>query len=159
MFANPRNAAAGTIRQLDSKVVASRGLSAFIYAAVDPNRYQQTQYELLIYLKKLGLPVNLEHNLLIEENFDFDYIVQHFDELRKTLKYDTDGIVFKVNEFDFYDDIGYTAKAPKWAIAYKFKPEEETTKLLDITFQVGRTGVITPVAVLDPVFCLGIDDC
>lgn len=155
LFANPRNAAAGTIRQLDSKVVASRGLSAFIYAAVDPNRYQQTQYELLIYLKKLGLPVNLEHNLLIEESFDFDYIVQHFDELRKTLKYDTDGIVFKVNEFDFYDDIGYTAKAPKWAIAYKFKPEEETTKLLDITFQVGRTGVITPVAVLDPVFVSG----
>lgn len=155
LFANPRNAAAGTIRQLDSKVVASRNLSAFIYGAVDHEKYSNSQYELLLYLKKLGLPVNIKESLIINSNDNLEDIINNFDKIRKTLKYDTDGIVFKVNEFKYYDDIGYTAKSPKWAIAYKFSPEEATTKLLDISFQVGRSGVITPVAILEPVFISG----
>lgn len=154
IFANPRNAAAGTIRQLDTKVVAKRGLDIFIYTIVDASNYVSTQIGVLEYLTKLGFKVNQNYHL----NSSFEELfsnIKKYDILRKELPYDTDGVVVKVNDLSTYDVIGYTAKSPKWAIAYKFAPEEAITKLNDITFQVGRTGVITPVAELEPVFVSG----
>lgn len=154
VFKNPRNAASGTIRQLDSSVAASRRLDIFIYTIVEDIEGINTQMEALKYLKDLGFKVNpyfSQHknsDSLIEE-------IEKYDDLRKTLDYDTDGVVVKVNEFNYYDEIGYTAKAPKWAKAYKFAPEEALTKLNDITFQIGRTGRVTPVAELDPVLISG----
>lgn len=154
LFANPRNAAAGTIRQLDSKIVSQRNLDIFLYTIVNPLEYVNTQDGVLEYLKKLGFKVNKEYHL--NKTFtDLINNINNYDELRKTLPYDTDGVVIKVNDLNLYEEIGYTAKSPKWAIAYKFAPEEELTKLKDITFQVGRTGVITPVAVLEPVLISG----
>lgn len=154
LFANPRNAAAGTIRQLDSRIAASRGLDIFTYTIVDATNYVKTQSEVLSYLRDLGFKVNPYYHL----NSSFEQLITNindYDNLRKTLKYDTDGVVIKVNDLSLYDEIGNTAKSPKWAIAYKFAPEEAITKLLDIKFQVGRTGVITPVAILEPVFISG----
>lgn len=154
LFANPRNAAAGTIRQLDSKIVRKRNLDIFLYTIVNPLEYVNTQEEVLMYLRKLGFKVNNNYhvNSTVEELIEN---INLYDELRKTLSYDTDGVVVKVNDLSLYEEIGYTAKSPKWAIAYKFAPEEELTKVIDITFQVGRTGVITPVAVLEPVLISG----
>src|SRR5690606_5230166 len=150
LFANPRNAAAGTIRQLDSKVVAKRKLSLFTYAIVNATNYVSRQSELLAYLKHLGFPVNPHYKLAKS----FDELMEHiktYDVSRKTLAYDTDGVVIKVDELNLYDQIGYTAKYPKFATAYKFEAEKQETVIRDITFQVGRTGVITPVAELVPV--------
>ncbi len=154
-FKNPRNAAAGTIRQLDSSVVAKRNLDFFAFNLVNPHEYNlQTQSEVFEFLNDLGIKVNpytvVRNN--IEEVIDE---IKHFLELKDTVPYDIDGVVIKVNELNLYDDIGYTVKFPKWAIAYKFAPEEVETRLLDITFQVGRTGVITPVAELDKVLISG----
>lgn len=154
LFANPRNAAAGTMRQLDTSVVAKRRLDMFIYTLVDAETFVNTQEEALLYLKKLGFKVNPYYR----KHDHVDALVSainHYDELRKTLPYDTDGVVIKVNEFDLHETIGYTAKAPKWATAYKFSPEVAETLLKDITFQIGRTGVVTPVAELEPVFLSG----
>src|SRR3989339_583522 len=154
LFANPRNAAAGTIRQLDPKIVAKRQLDLFCYTIVNASSYVKTQDEALKYLKKLGFKVNPYH----EKLEDIDALVNKvsvYDSLRKTLNYDTDGVVIKVNEFDLYERIGYTAKSPKWATAYKFQAEQVETLLKDITFQIGRTGVVTPVAELEPVFISG----
>jgi len=154
LFANPRNAAAGTIRQLDSKVVAKRSLDIFLYTIVDAQNYVNSQKEALDYLQILGFKVNPYY----KQCHDIDEVhqqIQLFDDKRKTLKYDTDGVVIKVNEFSLHDKIGYTAKSPKWATAYKFAPEVAETKLLDITYQIGRTGKLTPVAELEPVFLSG----
>ncbi len=154
LFANPRNAAAGTIRQLDSKIVSKRNLDLFVYTIVNANDYVNTQAEALDFLKKLGFKVNPNHALL----HDLDTLIskiKDYDVLRKTLPYDTDGVVIKVNAFDLYDFIGYTAKSPKWATAYKFEAEKMETVLKNITFQIGRTGVVTPVAELEPVFISG----
>ena len=154
LFANPRNAAAGTIRQLDTKVVAKRKLDLFCYTLVNAKNYVSTQEEALLYLKKLGFKVNPH----FRKHADVQALIESiniYDNLRKTLPYDTDGVVIKINEFSLYETIGYTAKAPKWATAYKFSPEEAQTKLKDITFQIGRTGVVTPVAELEPVFLSG----
>lgn len=154
LFANPRNAAAGTMRQLDSKVVASRNLAIFVYAIVNQEMYVDTQFDLLNYVESLGLPVNKEfkhHTSLNSLLKSIDY----YDNLRKTLPYDTDGVVIKVNEFQTQSELGYTSKFPKFATAYKFQAEIASTKLLSVTFQVGRTGVITPVAELEPVFISG----
>jgi DNA ligase (NAD+) len=154
LFANPRNAAAGTIRQLDSKVVASRNLDLFTYTIVDAKRYVNNQFDALNYLMNLGFRVNPNFKKL--ENIEqLVETIQTYDQLRRNLPYDTDGVVIKVNEFDLYDMIGYTAKFPKWATAYKFQAEQVETELKDITFQIGRTGVITPVAELEPVFVSG----
>ena len=155
LFRNPRNAAAGTIRQLDSKIVSKRGLDMFSYTLLNPENYNiKTQTESLHFLSELGLKVNQEYKTAktVEEVIE---VIEYFDEKRKTLPYDTDGVVIKVNEFNLYEEIGYTAKFPKWATAYKFKPEEVETKLNSITFQVGRTGVITPVAELESVLISG----
>ncbi len=145
-FKNPRNAAAGTIRQLDSKIVAKRDLDMFTYTVINPENYNlNTQAEVLKFMSSLGFKVN-KHSRTLKTIDEVIKVIDEFDELRHALSYDTDGAVIKVNELNLYSQIGYTAKAPKWAIAYKFAPEEVETKLLDITFQVGRTGVITPVA-------------
>ena len=154
LFANPRNAAAGTIRQLDSKIVAKRNLDGFIYMIVNANQYVNTQKDALLYLRKLGFKVNPhEHHLDTLEALMHQ--IDEYDQKRKTLPYDTDGVVIKINEFDLYESIGYTTKSPKWATAYKFQAEQVETILKDITFQIGRTGVVTPVAELEPVFVSG----
>lgn len=154
LFANPRNAAAGTIRQLDPKIVAKRNLDVFLYTIVDAKKYVKTQQEALQYLTHLGFKVNPHYQVLPSIDA-LVHAVREYDTLRKTLSYDTDGVVIKVNEFDLYDMIGYTAKSPKWATAYKFQAEQVETILKAITFQIGRTGVVTPVAELDPVFVSG----
>lgn len=154
-FKNPRNAAAGTIRQLDSKIVAKRDLDMFTYTVINPENYNlNTQAEVLKFMSSLGFKVN-KHSRTLKTIDEVIKVIDEFDELRHALSYDTDGAVIKVNELNLYSQIGYTAKAPKWAIAYKFAPEEVETKLLDITFQVGRTGVITPVANLESVLISG----
>ncbi len=155
LFSNPRNAAAGTIRQLDSSIAASRDLDLFVYTIVNPENYQlRTQEEVLNYLKQLGLKTN--PHTVIKKTIDEAYEqIKYFDEIRHNLPYQTDGVVLKINELYLYDEIGYTTRHPKWATAFKFAPEEATTKLLDITFQVGRTGMITPVAELEPIFISG----
>ncbi len=154
LFANPRNAAAGTIRQLDSKVVANRNLDCFVYTLVNAKDYVHTQTEALEYLKSLGFKVNpnSHHIKSIDELL---HQIDSYDQLRKTMPYDTDGVVIKVNEFNLYDLIGYTSKFPKWATAYKFQAEQVETILKDITFQIGRSGVVTPVAELEPVLISG----
>lgn len=142
LFANCRNAAAGSIRQLDSKVAAKRNLDAFLYYYM---KEVDTQEGSLIQMKKLGFKVND----LYRHCQNFEEISKYIDDmekLRDSLPYDIDGIVIKVNEMNLHDVIGYTVKVPKWAIAYKFKPEEAETVLESVSFQVGRSGVITPVA-------------
>lgn len=154
LFANPRNAAAGTIRQLDSSIVASRHLDLFVYSIVNAKRYVSSQHEALKLLKQLGFKVNPHHHHLHSID-ELCAQIASDDVFRHTLSYDTDGVVIKVNEFDLYDKIGNTAKSPKWATAYKFQAEQVETILKGITFQIGRTGVVTPVAELDPVFVSG----
>ncbi len=154
LFANPRNAAAGTIRQLDAKVVASRNLDIFLYTIVDASNYVKSQMEALAYLQKLGFKVNLNYHH-IKDIETLKNKINEYDALRKKLPYDTDGVVIKVNEFSLLNMIGYTSKFPKWATAYKFQAEQVETILKDITFQIGRTGVVTPVAELEPVLVSG----
>lgn len=152
LFQNPRNAAAGSIRQLDSSVARSRKLDAFLYHV--PFTDKQTHYEALMDLKELGFIVNpnirLVHN--IEEILEY---INEWTLKRDTLAYDIDGIVIKVNDIRMQRELGFTAKYPKWVIAYKFPAEDVKTKLNDIICTVGRTGQITPNAVFDPVKVLG----
>lgn len=155
LFANPRNAAAGSIRQLDSKVAASRKLDAFWYYLVDTDALNVPTHEAALnYLKDQGFKVNNETRLChgIDEVIDF---IHSLVAKRHLFPYEIDGIVIKVNDLSLYDELGYTAKTPKWAIAYKFPPEEVETILEDIFFTVGRTGKITPNALLKPVFVQG----
>jgi len=155
LLANVRNAAGGSLRQLDPNVTKERRLDQFAYTLVNPENYGiNTQVEVLEYLKKLGFNVNPNSRHCASINEVIEYI-KEFDEKRKKLDYATDGIVIKVNEFDLYDEIGYTVKVPKWAVAYKFPAEIVTTRLKDIIYTVGRTGIITPNAVLDPVLIAG----
>ena len=154
-FQNPRNAAAGSIRQLDSKVAASRKLDCFIYHLPNPEDYGiRTHYEALELMKNLGFKVNPNNTLVnsIEELISFIYKTS---EKRKSLPYEIDGIVIKLNNIHDQKTLGFTAKYPKWATAYKFPAEEVLTKLTDIIFTVGRTGQITPNAVLEPVIVAG----
>ena len=151
LLANARNGAAGSIRQLDSKVAASRGLEGYWYYFVNAREFGIRKHsDALDFASKLGFRTNPERRICngIEEVIQY---VKEYTLKRKDLPYDIDGIVIKVNDMDLYDKIGYTAKTPKWAIAYKFPPEVVTTKLEDIIFTVGRTGKITPNAVLSPV--------
>ena len=152
LFANCRNAAAGSVRQLDSKVAAKRNLDCFLYYNMDPT--VKTQEGALLAMKDLGLKINTnyKHASSIEEVIKY---IEGIAEIRDSLPYDIDGIVIKVNELELHSTIGETVKYPKWAIAYKFPPEEVKTKLIDIIYQVGRTGVITPVGVFKPVFVQG----
>jgi len=155
LFANPRNAAGGSLRQLDAKITKERKLDQFAYTLVNPKNYGiKTQSDALKFLSTLGFSVNPHHRHCksIEEVIAY---LEEYKEKRNTLNYATDGVVIKVNEFDLYDIIGYTVKVPKWAIAYKFPAQIVTTKLKDIIFTVGRTGIITPNAILDPVYVGG----
>ena len=155
LFANARNAAAGSIRQLDSKVAASRGLEAFWYYFVNAKDFGIRYHsEALKKADELGFRTNPERRIChgIDEVIDY---VNEYTQKRSSLDYDIDGIVIKVDDMNLYDKLGYTAKTPRWAIAYKFPPEEVVTKLLDIIYTVGRTGKITPNAVLEPVRVAG----
>lgn len=155
LLANCRNAAGGSLRQLDPNVTRMRKLDQFAYTLVNAEEYGfNTQSEVLEYLEKLGFNVNPHHRLCKSIDEVIEYI-KEYDAKRKELDYATDGIVIKVNEFNLYDEIGYTVKVPKWAVAYKFPAEIVTTKLRDIIYTVGRTGIITPNAVLDPVLIAG----
>lgn len=155
LFANARNAAAGSIRNLDKSVAQSRKLEAWWYYLENPEKFNiKTHAQALDFIESLGFKVNPERRLV--HNFDeIMAYVEEYTQKRKDLPYDIDGIVLKVNDFNLYDEIGYTAKTPKRAIAYKFPPEEAITKLTDIIFTVGRTGKITPNAVLEPVHVAG----
>lgn len=155
LFKNPRNAAAGSVRQLDSKVASKRNLDMFIYSVMEPELHGLTSHsEALDFAKSMGLKTNPHSKQCKTIDEVLEYITE-YTEKRHNLDYEIDGIVIKVNELEFYDEIGYTAKSPKWAIAYKFPAEEVVTKINSITFQVGRTGQITPVANLDPVIVQG----
>jgi len=151
VFANPRNAASGTIRQLDKIIVAERGLDCYLYYLVNAENYGiKTHLESIEYIEKLGFKTTK----IFEKYTDFKKLEEAIDKWhddRKKLDYETDGLVIKVNNFSLYEMLGYTTKSPRWAIAYKFPAEQVKTKLMDVTFQVGRTGVITPVAELEAV--------
>ncbi len=154
VFANPRNIAAGSVRQLDAKIAASRKLDAFIYDLAKGNRVPETQFEELKYLQSLGFKVNkyFHHCKNIEE------VIEYWKEWQKKAPkedYQIDGVVVKVNERHLQEALGYTGKAPRFAVAFKFPAEQVTTIVEDVVFQVGRTGVITPVAHLKPVLVYG----
>ncbi len=155
-FANPRNAAAGSIRQLDSTITAKRDLSIWTYSSTFENLKNppETHYESLMYLKKLGFKVNPNIRLCKNVKEAIAYC-QEWENKRSELNYATDGVVIKVNKIAIQEDMGYTARAPKWATAFKFPPEEATTTVLDIELGVGKTGAITPVAKLEPVLLAG----
>ena len=152
LFQNPRNAAAGSIRQLDSKIAKSRNLEAFFYH--NPNTKLNSHYETLKELKSLGLRVNpyIEKLDNIKEVIDY---INRWGLERKDLPYEIDGVVIKLDDINMQKELGYTAKSPKWATAYKFPPEEVETKLRNIICTVGRTGLITPNAIFDPVKVMG----
>jgi DNA ligase (NAD+) len=155
LFKNPRNAAAGSVRQLDSSIASQRKLDMFIYSVMEPELHGVSSHsEALELAKSLGFNVNPYSKKCnsIDEVLEF---IEEFTAKRNDLEYDIDGIVIKVDELALYDEIGYTAKSPKWAIAYKFPAEEVITQINSITFQVGRTGQITPVANLSPVIVQG----
>ena len=155
LFANARNAAAGSIRNLDTSIAASRGLDAFWYYFVNAKDFGIRYHsEALNFADKLGFRTNPERRLCdgIDEVIKY---IDEYTEKRSSLPYDIDGIVIKVDDMNLYDKLGYTAKTPRWAIAYKFPPEEVVTKLIDIIYTVGRTGKITPNAVLEPVRVAG----
>jgi len=149
LFANPRNAAAGSLRQLDSKITAKRRLSAFIYSVVGDENINSQKIALTV-AADLGLPVNPNFKLCKTIDEVVDYIM-YWEEHKQDLPYEIDGIVIKVNSYSLQEEIGSTQKSPRWATAYKFPEEELATKLLDIELSVGRTGIITPVAVLNPI--------
>ena len=152
-FANPRNAAAGTLRQLDTKIVAKRNLATFLYQEVSPTD-QSSQEGVLEKLARLGFVVNQERVLAedMEQIWDF---IQKVAQLREDLPYDIDGIVIKVNDLAVQEELGFTVKAPKWAVAYKFPAEAKEAKILSVDWTVGRTGVVTPTANLTPVQLAG----
>lgn len=154
-FANPRNAAAGSLRQKDPQVTAHRDLSTFVYAVGDEHKLAlDTQWDLLQWLKRAGFHVNPDIEL-VHSAEEVHAFCERSLERRNALPYEIDGVVVKVNSFAQQEAMGYTARAPRWAIAFKFPPEEKTTLLRDITVQVGRTGKLTPVAELDPVRVAG----
>lgn len=152
-FANPRNAASGSLRQLDPKITAKRGLSFFAYSL--PVTDLKTQADCLSQLKTWGFQVNAEVATVIGVNGCKEYYEQ-LGAKRNNLDYEIDGIVYKVNDLGLQHKLGFISRAPRWAIAYKFAAQEETTQVLDVEFQVGRTGILTPVARLKPVFVGGV---
>ena len=152
-FANPRNAAAGTLRQLDTAVVAKRNLATFLYQEASPST-RDSQEKVLNHLEQLGFVVNPKRILTenIDEIWDF---IQEVGQERENLPYDIDGVVIKVNDLANQEELGFTVKAPKWAVAYKFPAEEKEAQLLSVDWTVGRTGVVTPTANLTPVQLAG----
>lgn len=155
LFANPRNAAAGTLRNLDPRVTASRHLNIFLYSAPQlDDEVIESQSEALSYIKELGLRTN-PNSQVFKSMEDVVSFIEEYQKDRSELPYEIDGVVIKVNQFSTQEEIGYTVKAPKWAIAYKFPAEESFTTLRDIEWTVGRTGVVTPTAIMDPVQLAG----
>lgn len=154
-FANPRNAAAGSLRQLDTKVTAQRNLSTFLYTVAEFGPLEvATQEEALQALDYLGFKINPNRRICQNVDEIWEYITE-YHEKRADLPYEIDGIVIKVNDLNLQDELGFTVKAPRWAIAYKFPPEEAETVIRNIEWTVGRTGVVTPTAVMDPVVVAG----
>lgn len=152
-FANPRNAAAGTLRQLDTAVVAKRNLATFLYQEASPST-RDSQEKVLKHLEQLGFVVNPKR--ILAENMDEIWnFIQEVGQERDNLPYDIDGVVIKVNELAVQEELGFTVKAPKWAVAYKFPAEEKEAQLLSVDWTVGRTGVVTPTANLTPVQLAG----
>ncbi|MDG9005062.1 NAD-dependent DNA ligase LigA [Streptococcus pneumoniae] len=152
-FANPRNAAAGTLRQLDTAVVAKRNLATFLYQEASPST-RDSQEKGLKYLEQLGFVVNPKR--ILAENIDEIWnFIQEVGQERENLPYDIDGVVIKVNDLVSQEELGFTVKAPKWAVAYKFPAEEKEAQLLSVDWTVGRTGVVTPTANLTPVQLAG----
>ena len=152
-FANPRNAAAGTLRQLDTAVVAKRNLATFLYQEASPST-RDSQEKVLKHLEQLGFVVNPKRILAENINEIWDFI-QEIGQEREYLPYDIDGVVIKVNDLASQEELGFTVKAPKWAVAYKFPAEEKEAQLLSVDWTVGRTGVVTPTANLTPVQLAG----
>lgn len=156
LFKNARNAAAGSIRQLDSKIAAQRNLDVFIYHLPNPEDYNiKTHMEALEFMKNLGFKTNIDNNFLANDIKEVINYINEKENNRITLPYDIDGVVIKLNNIKDQQKVGYTSKYPKWATAYKFKEQEAITKLKDIIFTVGRTGQVTPNAILEPVFVMG----
>ena len=152
-FANPRNAAAGTLRQLDTAVVAKRNLATFLYQEASPST-RDSQEKVLKHLEQLGFVVNPKR--ILAENIDEIWnFIQEVGKERENLPYDIDGVVIKVNDLAGQEELGFTVKAPKWAVAYKFPAEEKEAQLLSVDWTVGRTGVVTPTANLTPVQLAG----
>ena len=154
LFANPRNAAAGTLKQQQSAVVAKRGLDCILYQMAGDNLPFANHIENLSAARSWGFKIS-EYMTLCHGAAEVIEYINHWDEARKSLPYPTDGVVIKVNDFAQRRSLGFTAKSPRWAVAYKFKAESALTKLLSVDFQVGRTGAITPVANLEPVLLAG----
>lgn len=154
LLANPRNTTSGTLKMQDSSIVAERKLDCYIYSYLDDQRSFKTHEESLEFLASAGFNVSTTYRKCrsIEEVLDY---IKYWDQKRHELSVETDGIVIKVNDIDQQEELGYTAKNPRWAISYKFKAESATTRLNGITYQVGRTGAITPVAELNPVLLAG----
>ena len=158
VYSNTRNLAAGSVRQLDPAIASSRKLRLFIHGVSDPSSFldYKTHSKLMNHLQKIGFPINNYSKVV--KNIDESY--NYFDQMnsdRYKIPYDIDGLVYRIDEFQYYSKLGYTSKSPKWAIAYKFKSLEVMTQILDVTFQVGRTGTITPVAELEPVNIGGVN--
>ena len=157
-FANPRNAAVGSIRQLDSTITSKRNLDAYCYSGKIWTEKQNfnisTHWEMLSFLAVLGFQTNPERQLC-QSLEDIEHFIEKWEDGRRNLSFATDGVVIKVNQFECYDEIGFTSRSPRWAVAYKYTPEVQQTQVLEIEFSVGRTGVITPVAIMDPVFVSG----
>ncbi len=154
-FANPRNAAAGSVRQLDSKVAASRKLSCFIYYLPEPEKYNiYTHHDALNFMGELGFKIN-PNNRQVNNIAEIMEYVSHYTKERPNLPYEIDGIVLKVDDINDQKRLGFTARCPKWAIAYKFPAEEVLTRVRDIICTVGRTGQVTPSAILEPVRVMG----
>lgn len=149
-FANPRNAASGSLKLLDSNEVANRGLECTLYHMLGEELPFETHDQALASAKEWGLPIS-DHRRIFHSTAEVEDYIKHWDIERRNLPFATDGIVIKVNELAYQEELGYTAKFPRWAVAYKFKAEQALTKLLSIDYQVGRTGAVTPVANLEPV--------
>ncbi|WP_438503628.1 NAD-dependent DNA ligase LigA [Ectobacillus ponti] len=155
LFANPRNAAAGSLRQLDPKIAAQRNLSFFVYGLADlQERTIASHSKALDFLDELGFKTNT-HRRICQSIEDVLAFVQEWQEKRPSLDYEIDGIVIKVDDYELQEQLGTTAKSPRWAIAYKFPAEEVVTRLVDIELNVGRTGAVTPTAILEPVRVAG----
>jgi len=154
LYANPRNTASGTLKLQDSSVVAGRGLDCFLYAAMTDGRITGSHYDDLMRLKDWGFKVS-EHMRLCKNADEVFAYLNKWDTERHNLGFEIDGVVIKVNSLDDQQELGYTAKSPRWAIAYKFAAEQAITRLNEVTYQIGRTGAITPVANLEPVLLAG----
>ena len=156
-YSNPRNLASGSIRQLDPSIANSRRLRLFIHGVSDPEIFKnyRCHSDLFSFFNKLGFPVN-KYSRVINNIDDCLSYFEEMNNLRNNIPYEIDGLVYRVNDFQYYKSLGFTSKSPKWAIAYKFKSQESLSQIQDVTFQVGRTGTITPVAELTPVKIGGV---